>query len=45
MVGSEITDFVFSAPDHLRVLDRRHRVYRSWNLNKRRPESRLKMQI
>jgi hypothetical protein len=30
-------EFVFSAPDLLRVLDRRNRIIRSWNVNKRPP--------
>ncbi len=30
-------EFVFSAPDLLRVLDRRNRVTRSWDVNKRPP--------
>ena len=35
--ASAYGQFVFSAPDLLRVLDRRNRVSRSWNLNKRPP--------
>jgi hypothetical protein len=35
--ASDYGEFVFSEPDLLRVLDRRNRVSRSWNLNKRPP--------
>jgi hypothetical protein len=35
--ASAYGQFVFSAPDLLRVLDRRNRVSRSWNINKRPP--------
>jgi hypothetical protein len=35
--ASAYGEFVFSAPDLLRVLDRRNRVDRAWNLSKRPP--------
>jgi hypothetical protein len=35
--ASAYGEFVFSEPDLLRVLDRRNRVSRSWNINKRPP--------
>jgi len=35
--ASAYGEFVFSEPDPLRVLDRRNRVSRSWNINKRPP--------
>ncbi len=35
--ASAYGEFVFSAPDLLRVLDRRNRVIRSWDVNKRPP--------
>jgi hypothetical protein len=35
--ASAYGEFVFSEPDLLRVLDRRNRVTRSWDVNKRPP--------
>jgi hypothetical protein len=35
--ASAYGEFVFSEPDLLRVLDRRNRLSRSWNINKRPP--------
>ncbi|MGA7239774.1 MAG: hypothetical protein WBY44_29105 [Bryobacteraceae bacterium] len=36
-MGTLIRAWLYSAPDLLRVLDRRNRVTRSWDVNKRPP--------